>query len=341
MALAVVLLAACGGSDPATRAATLVDIGQGLKGPSGLAATTYATGLTHIAAIAFDDHARLWAATADYSDAGDDALYVVTAVGATPLKVVGALHTPLGLLWHQQSLYVASKEKVEAYAGFDGTGFASHTTVVSLPSGVGEVNGLVLAPDGRIQLGISAPCDHCTPALEQSAAIISFDPDGSDQRVDAKGIRAPISLAYFPNTSDLFVTMNHRDDLGDATPGDWLAVVQPGQSWGFPDCYGQGGPACADVPSPVAELDKHAAVDGVAIVTGQLGTTVGTSAIVAEWATGKIVRVALTKTGSTYTGAVSTFITGMHNPVPVVLAGDGALFTGDWATGTIYRIAKR
>ena len=38
---------------------------------------------------------------------------------------------------------------------------------------------------------------------------------------------------------DLLVTMNQRDDLGDQTPGDVLAVVQVGQAWGFPDCYGE------------------------------------------------------------------------------------------------------
>ena len=36
----------------------------------------------------------------------------------------------------------------------------------------------------------------------------------------------------------------------------------------------------------------------------------------------------------------STFLTGMKNPVPVVLAGN-ALYTGDWTTGTIYRITSR
>ncbi len=133
-------------------------------------------------------------------------------------------------------------------------------------------NGLALDPDGRIQLGISAPCDHCTPASELSGAVVSFLPDGTDLRVDASGIRAPIGLAYFPDTSTLFVTMNQRDDLGDQTPGDWLSIVQPGQSWGFPDCYGQSSGSCAGKPGPVAALDAHAAVSGVAIVTGELGT---------------------------------------------------------------------
>ena len=36
------------------------------------------------------------------------------------------------------------------------------------------------APDGRMLLGITAPCDHCTPSLAVSRSIISFLPDGSD-----------------------------------------------------------------------------------------------------------------------------------------------------------------
>ena len=298
----------------------------------------YASGLPKAAALAFDDQGRLWVATADYSDTGLDGLYVVTQAGASPVEVISGMHTPLGLLWYQQSLYVASKEAVDAYSDFDGTKFANHRTVVALPAGVGEVNGIVLAPGGRMQLGISAPCDHCVPTSELSAAVVSFLPDGTDLRVDAKAIRAPIGLAYFPGTSDLFVTMNQRDDLADKTPGDWLAVVQQGQSWGFPDCYGQGGTACTGVPQPVAELDKHAAVSGIAIVTGQLGATIGTSAIVAEWQIGTVQQVTLVRSGSTYTGNVTPFLTGLKNPVPVLLGADGALFVADWTTGTIYRI---
>lgn len=336
VAFLVLVVPACGGGG-STHSSAPTDIGEGLRGPSELSASMYATGLTHLSAIAFDGQSRLWAATADYSDSGGDAVYVIESARATARKVIDGLHTPLGLLWIDQTLYVASKEKVETYSGFDGNAFASHATVVALPGNVGEVNGLVRAPDGRIQLGISAPCDHCTPTLPQSAAVISFARDGSDQRVDASGIRAPIGLAYYPDTDDLFVTMNQRDDLGDATPGDWLSIVRDGQAWKFPDCYGQGGDACAGVPAPVAVLDKHAAVDGVAIVTGELGSSVGNAAIVTEWATGKVLRVDLNKNGSSYAGTVSTFLTGMKNPVPVVLAGN-ALYTGDWTTGTIYRI---
>jgi glucose/arabinose dehydrogenase len=331
VAICLLLAAGCGGSVSSSSSQS-GDIGAGLAGPSMLTAAVYASGVANAAAFAFDDDGRLWVATADYSDSGNDGVYLIASSGAAPAQVATGLHTALGLLWYQQSLYVASKETVDAYSGFDGSTFASKRTVVALPSGVGEVNGIALAPDGRMQLGISAPCDHCTPTIEYSGAVVSFLPDGTDLRVDATGIRAPIGLAYFPGTSDLFVTMNQRDDLGDATPGDWLAVVQHGQSWGFPECYGQGGAACAAVPAPVAELDKHAAVSGVAIWNG--------NAIVAEWTTGTVQQVTLAKSGSTYTGSVTTLLTGMTNPVPVIVGPDNALYVADWTTGTIYRITS-
>jgi len=341
LAAAVLLVAACGvgSANPTTPADGLVAIGAGLTGPAGLKATVYAKGLSKVAALSFDAQGRLWAATADSTDQGKDGVYMVARAGAVPVEVVAGLHTPLGLLWYQGSLYVASKDRVDAYSAFDGTTFASHRTVLTLPDGVGESNQLVATRDGRMLLGISAPCDHCTPTSKFSAAILSFQPDGSGLQIYASGIRAPIGLAFYPGTLDLLVTMNQRNDLGAATPGDWLALVSAGQDWKSPLCYGQAGTACAGVPKPVAVLDKHAAVSGVAVVTGQLGPAVGTAALVAEWTLGKVQQVTLKQTGSSYAGTVSTLVTGLQNPVPVILSPGGSLLIGDWGSGIVYQVA--
>ena len=338
--LLTMVVAACGAGAAAVPAptATLTDIGAGLQGPAGLVAATYATGLSHVSAFSFDAGGRLWAATAGYDDDGTDAVYLVSSAGAAPTRVIADLRTPLGLVWDADTLYVAYEGRVEAYSGFDGASFAAHHTVLTLPDGVGEVNGLVRSPDGRLVLGVSAPCDACTPTSVYAAAVVSFLPDGSDLRVVASGIRAPVGLAYIPGTADLLVTMNQRDDLGAATPGDWLSLVRSGQAWGFPACYGQGGSACDGVPLPIATLDAHAAVSGVAIVK-DFGASRGSSAIVAEWAKGVVLRVALTADGDMYRGTVEPFLTGLTNPVPVAAAPDGALFVGDWGTGVVYRVA--
>ena len=212
--------------------------------------------------MAFDSAGRLWVATADYSDAGQDTVYVVSTPGDAPITVLTGLHTPLGLLWSGDTLYVSSKERVDAYTGFDGEAFASQRTVVTFPAGVGEVNGLARRPDGR--LGSASP-RHATTACR---ARSSPAPSCRSCRTGPTCASTPVhpcadrARRTSPAPAHLYVTMNQRDDLGDQTPGDWLSIVEPGQSWGFPDCYGQGGGACAGKPGPVAVLDPHAAVSG-------------------------------------------------------------------------------
>ncbi|MCW3019635.1 MAG: sorbosone dehydrogenase [Solirubrobacterales bacterium] len=335
-------LAGCGGSGAnSSHSSALVSIGAGLNGPTGLRASVYAKGPSTTAAFAFDAQGRLWLTAAGLEAHTHDGVYVIAKQGAKPVEVVSGLDDPLGLAWYGGRLYVASVGRVDAYAGFDGRRFTQHTRILDGPVAGGENNLLAMSSDGRFLMGITATCDHCTPSSRYSGSIVSFRPDGSGLRLYASRIRAPFGLAYMPGTSDLFVSMNQQDDLGRRTPGDWLTLVREGQDWRFPGCYGQGGSSCAGVPSPTAVLDEHAAVGGVAIATGELGASVGTAAIVPEWQLGKVQRVALRRTGSGYEGSVTPLLTGIENPLAITIAPDRSLLVGDWATGTIYRVAPR
>jgi glucose/arabinose dehydrogenase len=352
LALVVLALAGCGsthkGGPAPTHSSTsrgphssspLVPIGAGLSGPAGLHATLYAKGPPTVADFVFDRAGRLWLTAAGLESHRQDGVYVIVRPGGAAREVVSGLNDPLGLDWYAGKLYVASVGRVDAYWGFRGGRFTGHREILKGPLAEGENNLLVTASGGRFLMGVSATCDHCAPTSKWSGSIVSFRADGSDLRLYAGRIRAPVGLTYFPGTHDLFVSMNQRDDLGAATPGDWLAVVREGQDWGFPGCYGQGGRACAGVPQPTAVLDKHAAVGGIAITTGQLGAGIGTAAIVAEWNTAKVQRVALTKVGSEFRGTVEPFLTGLSHPLALTFAPDRSLLVGDWATGAIYRVA--
>ena len=316
-------------------------IGAGLRGPRGLEASVYATGLRHVSAFAFDSQGRLWATASGAITHRGDGVYLIARPGTAPVKVAGNIRGPLGLTWLHGTLYVASIGRVTSFTGLHGGHFAHRRTVLVGPVANGENNNLVATPGGLLLMGVSASCDHCVPSSKWSAAVVSFRPDGTGLRRDATGIRAGYGLVLYPGTSDLFVSMNQRDDLGARTPGDWLAVVRRGQHWGFPRCYGQGGPACRGVPKPLAVLDKHAAAGGVAIVTGQLGPSVGTAALVAEWQKGTVKRVALVRTDGAFSGSVHPFLAGLENPLPVATAADGSVVVGDWGTGRIYRITRR
>ena len=339
--VAAAVLGGCGGSasSPPAKTTALVAIGAGLHGPAGLKASVYAQGPATTSAFALDGKGRLWLTAAGLEAHVHDGVYMVGKAGAGALKVVSGLKDPLGIVWDAGRLYVASVGRVDEYSGFDGLRFAEHREIVSGPVAGGENNLLAVAPNGRLVMGVTATCDHCKPASRYSGSIVSFKTDGSDLRIYASAIRAPVGLAFVPGTSDLLASMNQRDDLGAKTPGDWLALVGEGENWRFPGCYGQGGAACSGVPQPTAVLDKHAAVGAIALVSGTLVKGTGTSALVAEWSTSKVQRVSLVKSGSGYEGSVSSFLTGVRNPLAMVLAADGSLLVGDWATGMIYRVS--
>jgi glucose/arabinose dehydrogenase len=334
----LLLVSACGSTTSKRSSTALVSIGAGLKGPAGLRARVYATGPATTATATFDARGRLWLAAAGLRTHAHDGVYLVPRAGARAVKVIAGLRDPLGLTWHSGTLYVASLGRVDAFTGFDGTRFSRRRRILDGPVGKGENNNLVQGRAGRLVMGVTASCDHCTPRSRYSGAVVSFRRDGSDLRVVAGHIRAPVGLTYAPGTGDLFVSMNLRDDLGTRTPGDWLGVVRAGQDWGSPGCYGQSGSACSGVPARTAVLEPHAAAGGVAIVSGRLGGGRGTSALVAEWQLGKVERVALTRTGPTYRGSVSPYLTGIKNPLAVTRTRDGSLIVGDWATGKIYRV---
>jgi glucose/arabinose dehydrogenase len=336
--LALLASAACGcgsGSPKSTTSSpALVPIGAGVRGPAGLHATVYATGLPHVAALALDAQGRVWATTSAAAGHAHDGVFLVRRAGARPRRLVSSIRGPLGLTWDRGQLYVTSLGRVDAFAGLRSGRFTQQRPVLVEPAGSGWNDGIVALPDGRLLMGISAPCDHCVPHGMWSATLVSFRTDGSGARVYARGIRAPFGLALLPGSSRLLVSMNQRDDLGPRTPGDWLSFVRSGQDWRFPGCYGQGGSVCAGVPPPLAVLDRHAAAGGVAVVDG------GRAALVAEWQKGKVLRVPLPASGAT-TGAVAQpYLTGIRTPLPLLVLRDGSLLVGDWSSGTLYRIAR-
>ena len=114
--------------------------------------------------------------------------------------------------------------------------------------------------------------------------MVSFKGDGSDLRIEAKGLRGPFGLAFVPGTASLLVTDNGRDDLGARRPPDELNLVRDvtraAPDFGFPECYDQGGRACSGAAAPLALLPAHAGVGGVAVTRDWGGH--GLTAFVAE-----------------------------------------------------------
>ncbi len=220
----------------------------------------------------------MWVATAAASDKGKDAVYLVSEAGATPQKIVTDVHTPLGLrLDRRHALRVPGRRRGRAQRVRRQLVRDRARTIVSFPDGTGEVNGITAgrrrAPVRR-HLG-PVRLLHADGRRTRRRSSRS-SPTAATCRSSQTTSAPPIGLAFFPGTDDLFVTMNQRDDLGDQDARR-LARSRCGRAsrGASRRATGRTTAKCSSTPSPVAALEEHAAVSGVAIVTGQLGSTRG------------------------------------------------------------------
>jgi glucose/arabinose dehydrogenase len=212
-------------------------------------------------------------------------------------------------------------------------------------------------------------CNVCIEKDPRRAAVMEFNPDGSGQRIFAKGLRNAVGLAVNPKTDSIWATVNGRDMLGDDLPPEVIVDLgKDGGDFGWPYCYGDrvpdsnftkpGDNRCQTVIPPKVQMQAHSAPLGLAFYEGsEFPAEYRNNLFVAfhgSWnrsvPTGyKVVRVKLDEKGQPQGGA-EDFITGwlapretkrgrwMGRPVGIVFGGDGAMYLSDDADGVIYRV---
>jgi glucose/arabinose dehydrogenase len=320
----------------------MVKIGAGLTGAEGLSASVWGQGPKNTGDVTEGPDGSLFLSTADETANGVDGVYLVRPGAAKPVEVISGLTKALGVVWHDNELYVSSLGQVDVYTDFNGHGFGAHHAILTgLPYGeFGYEDELVLGPDGRFYMQIASPCDHCAPTKPLMATIVSFLPNGSDLQVYAYGVRGNSSPAFLPGTSDLFMATNQRVNVGKSpsAPPDEFGLVTPGSDWGYPWCWQQGGDACRGVSHPLVNDDQHAASDGITFIDGQWGASYGTSAFVAEWTDGKVIRQGLTIRNGTVTAHPQVILTDLTNAGPLLTLPNGSLLVSSYATGELYAV---
>jgi hypothetical protein len=281
---------------------------------------------------------------------------VTSAPGSSsPDVFANGFTIPLGLAWLGHTLYVSAQGELDAVdlvAG--GTAGARRIVASGLPFGEHQQDNVVVGPDGRLYVGSGSTCNACAEADPRSAAILSVEPDGSDLRVVAHGVRNPYGLAFQPGTGVLYASVNGVDYLDkpdDPEPADTLVRVQDGAHYGWPNCsasardltlFGQ----CDGVTAPAAYLEPHASADGLAFYTGKsFGAAYAGNVFIAEWGEyltdehgRRLVRVVLGPGGTAPISDVTVFASGFEHPLAVVVDPQGALLVADYGRGVIYRI---
>lgn len=199
------------------------------------------------------------------------------------------------------------------------------------------------------------------------ANILEFNPDGSEEKIYASGLRNPVGMDFTTGTEVLWTVVNERDELGDDLVPDYLTSVQLGRFYGWPySYYGKNlDPRMKDNPRmdlvnksivPEVSLGSHTASLGLAFYSKQSfpakyhnGAFVGqhgswNRSVISGY---KVVFIPFAN--GKPSGPVEDFLTGFISdidksevygrPVCVALLNDGSILVTDDVSKVIWRVA--
>lgn len=293
-----------------------------------------------------------------------------TGKAARVVEVLTGLNEPHGIAFYEGKLYVVENNRVRRY-DWDETHLKATNPVklADLPGAGGHSTRSIVFHGGKMYISAGSSCNACIEKDPRRAAVMEFNPDGSGQKIFAKGLRNAVGIAVNPKTDTVWVTVNGRDRLGDDVPPETIYDLgRDGGDAGWPYCYGDRVPDpnftkpgennCASVLEPKVQMQAHSAPLGLAFYEGSMFPADYRNNIFiafhGSWnrtvPTGyKVVRVKLDDKGQPVGGA-QDFITGwlapgetkhgrwMGRPVGIVFGADGSMYLSDDSAGVIYRI---
>src|ERR1700686_4282676 len=121
------------------------------------------------------------------------------------VSVLSGLNEPHGLAFYEGKLYVAENDKVRRYEWDEANLRASSSkTLADLPSGGGHSTRSLVFHGGKIYVSAGSSCNVCIEKDPRRAAVTQFNPDGSGQKIFAKGLRNAVGLAVNPKTDTVW-----------------------------------------------------------------------------------------------------------------------------------------
>lgn len=257
-----------------------------IRVPQGFQVEVFAHGIPGARSIAEGPNGTIFAGTRAIGR-----VYAVSrnADGSTRTRIIAqGLTQPNGLVMIGNSLYVFAVNRVLRYDNIEANldnvpAPVDLTAAYGLPTeqqhgGNHHWKFATLGPDGRIYTNIGVNCNVCNFDRDVFATLVSFNPDGSGRRIEARGVRNSVGMAHHPVTRELWATNHGRDWAGNDDPQDTLVRVRrSGEDHGFPFCVGRwadpqynAGRNCSEFAQPAALLGPHTAPIGMRFYTGTM-----------------------------------------------------------------------
>lgn len=94
-------------------------------------------------------------------------------------------------------------------------------------------------PDGLLYAAIGSSCNVCIEKDPLRTTIQVMEPDGSNIKSFAYGLRNAVFFTWHPVTGEMWATEMGRDEIGDDIPPDEIVIVKEGNNYGWPYFYGR------------------------------------------------------------------------------------------------------
>ncbi|MGX9426096.1 MULTISPECIES: PQQ-dependent sugar dehydrogenase [Bradyrhizobium] len=282
------------------------------------------------------------------------------------------LNSPFGMVLVGNDFYVADSDAIMRFPYHEGDTKidAAGAKLTELPAGTINhhwTKDLTASPDGSklyATVGSNSNVgENGVEAEANRAAVLEVDRQSGEWRVFASGLRNPNGPSWNPQTGELWVTVNERDELGNDLVPDYMTSVKDGGFYGWPYSYfGQHVDSRVDPQRP--DLVAKAIVPDYALGahTASLGLTFNTGNLFPQDMAGgafigqhgswnrkprsgyKVIFVPLAN--GKPAGPPRDILTGFLNdkgeaqgrPVGVRIAKDGALLVADDVGNTVWRV---
>lgn len=103
---------------------------------------------------------------------------------------------------------------------------------------------IAVGGNGKIYVSVGSSCNACTEKEKVRATVLEMNPDGSQQKIFATGLRNAVGLKWVGNF--LFATNQGVDHLGKNKPDETFYALKRDADYGWPSCYSSNGKILAD-----------------------------------------------------------------------------------------------
>jgi glucose/arabinose dehydrogenase len=167
-------------------------------------------------------------------------------VAETRSVFISGLNSPFGMVLVGNDFYVADTDAIMKFPYHEGDTkiTAAGVKLADLPAGTINhhwTKDITASPDGTklyATVGSNSNVgENGIEAEKDRADVLEVDRETGKWRVFASGLRNPNGPSWQPQSGQLWVAVNERDELGDNLVPDYMTSVKDGAFYGWPYSY--------------------------------------------------------------------------------------------------------